>query len=198
MEFRENFQGRLLVVENESTTGKHTVEKVLLTGMFAESDVINSNQRKYPRKVLEDAVTRMQIEIDRNGPAFGLDGHPSENADMKLENVSHQITSLWQDEDAPNHFYVNLQVLPTSSGKNLWTILKHGGSVGLSLRGQGETKLELDAGQKIETVLPGFQISGIDAVLNPSFVNAKVDQNSQVFESLSTAPRLPEMQEAKD
>jgi len=198
MILKENFTGRLMVVEQESTTGKHTAEKVLLTGMFAESDVINSNQRKYPRKVLEDAVENLQIELDRNGPAFGLDGHPGENADMKLENVSHTINSLWQDETELSKFYVNLQVLPTTAGGNLWTILKHGGAIGLSMRGSGETKLELDAGQKIETVLPGFQILGVDAVLNPSFVNAKVDKNSQVFESMSTDPKLSQIQEARD
>jgi len=138
----------------------------------------------------------MQREIEITGPVFSLDGHPKNSDDLKIGNVSHSIAEVWADPDS-NEFHCNLQILPSTAGRNLWAILQGGGAVGLSMRGSGEVVTKKVEGEKVE-VVESFTLQGIDTVLSPSFTGARFNKDSIVGESLSTDVRLSAVQEAKN
>lgn len=184
MKLQEKFtKSRLMVVEQDKD-GKP--ESVLLTGLFAISDELSLSGRIYPQGVLESAVEQVQKTIDQNGPLFSGSGTHPQTGQLELPGVSHQVEAIWQNEDNTKEFYATLRILGTSQGRNLWILIKGGGSIGLSLTGSGQVTTETRNKQKVEVVQPGYSIHRIDASLPGSggFPQAKVNKNSQVFESL--------------
>ncbi len=141
---------------------------------FAESDVANANKRIYPHKVLSASVVSAQKRIDEGVSLYGSTNHVPE---MGVDDVSHRLLSVgMKGKDA----VAEAAILQTSKGKNLLEILKGGGSVGVSMRGTGNTR---PLAEGLVEVCDDHVLLGVDIVLSPSF-DAHISA-ANIFESAS-------------
>jgi hypothetical protein len=135
-----------------------------LKGMFAEADMINGNGRIYPQAVLESAVQSFKEKA-----LTGMDGHPHMFSAGSYRDVALKFEDAWLKE---KQAFCKVKVLDTSAGKDLRVIAEEGIPIGLSMRGYGEEKFDKEL--KANVVQEGYQLAGIDAVLEPAFEQAKV------------------------
>lgn len=139
---------------------------------FATSDVPNRNKRIYPHRVLSASVTAAQKKIAGGESLYGSLDHKTE---MGVNDVSHRLLSLAMNgKDA----VAEAAILNTDRGRNLQEILKGGGSVGVSMRGTGNTK---PLGEGLVEVCEDHVLLGVDVVLSPSF-DASISA-ANIFES---------------
>lgn len=142
---------------------------------FMYADVVNANKRVYPKRVIDKAVAAVAERVKIGGSIFGSSGHPEK--DLQLDDVSHLIESVWVEGNAA---WTAAKILPTSKGKNLSTIIEHGGTLGVSARGLGNMRKR---GDGVDEVQEDYVLLGVDFVLNPSFGIHVSKEN--VFESVS-------------
>ena len=135
-----------------------------LKGMFAEADVKNSNDRMYPKGVLETAIKGFKENI-----VTGLDGHPPINVAGSYRDIALKFESAWMEG---KRAFCKVKVLDTSAGKDLKVVASENIPVGLSMRGYGEEKFDKELGANV--VQDNYELAGIDAVLEPAFEQAKV------------------------
>lgn len=139
---------------------------------FAQSDLKNSNGRIYPRSLLQREIGRLQKEISLGG-FLGTADHPK-SGNTELGNVSHIVRKMWMDEGGRG--WAELGILDTQRGKDLKTIIKAGGRLGVSTRGFGT--MEKSTG----IVKDDYKLAGLDIVSNPSYKAGMFSQDS-IFES---------------
>lgn len=143
---------------------KETVEEegkkkniLKLKGPFLEADVRNKNNRIYPLTILQNEVKRYNDEMIAKNRAVGTCDH-EESPQISLDRISHIIESL---EMKGNIGYGVARVIDTPPGRILKTLVSEGIILGMSTRGVGELKED-------GTVKEGFQLLGVDAVLQNS------------------------------
>ncbi len=96
---------------------------------FAQSDEATLNDRTYSKALLGREINRVQNDIE-SGKFLGASSH-----DAKLDNVSHIVNKAWLDKNGQG--WMEAKIIPTTKGKNLMTIVKEGGAIGVSTRGFG-------------------------------------------------------------
>jgi len=148
-----------------------SIMKVLVP--FVQSDEKNGNGRIYPRALMQREINRVQADIS-DGKFLGSADHPVGNTELKF--VSHIVSKLSLDEKGTG--WAELKLLDTTQGKNLKTILKSGGTLGISSRGFGTFDKETSM------VKDDYMLTGLDIVANPSFSKGVFNQ-ANIFESLS-------------
>ncbi len=147
------------LLDIESTRLDEGVDGVLRMKIpFLSADKATANGRVYPLAVLKSAISKLQKKLVR-GLTYGSTSHPKER--IEVDDVSHSIEDIQLEGKT---CVATVKVLPTSRGKNLLAILRGGGKVGVSARGQGEVRTE--AGQGI--VKEGYELEGLDFCLNPA------------------------------
>ncbi len=139
---------------------------------FAQADQKNANGRIYPRSLLQREIGRLQNEITSGG-FLGTADHPKSGG-TELGNVSHIVRKMWMDEGGRG--WAELGILDTQKGKDLKTIIKAGGRLGVSTRGFGT----MDKSTGI--VKDDYKLAGLDIVSNPSYKAGMFSQDS-IFES---------------
>lgn len=117
------------IIMEGSTTGND----VHIHGIFAQSEVYNRNNRKYPYGVMVEAVRNAMIEITNEGGIFGELDHPA-GATVNLDRVSHVITDLKMEG---NNVIGRAKLLNTPMGLIGKELYKSGRRVGISTRGGG-------------------------------------------------------------
>jgi len=137
-------------------TERQERDYVVLRFPFLEANKPTSNKRLYPKAVLSKAIQEAQPQIQRSA-MFGSSAHRTQ---MELDDVSHLIQKLEMEGVLA---IAEAKVLPTTKGKNLQVILKHG-KLGVSARGVGTVKLE----KEVEIVQPDYRILGVDFVTSPA------------------------------
>lgn len=141
---------------------------------FAESDIVNSNKRKYPHKILSDGLDEAQKKIDAGSSLFGSCDHQDV---LHIADISHRLTKLeMKDKSA----WCEAAVLKTIRGNDLIAIIRGGGRVGASMRGTGSVTEGV--------VQSDWRLSGVDMVLGPSF-DVHVS-SANVFESEELNPAI--------
>ena len=133
-----------------------------------QADQPNLNRRTYPLSVVKAAVEDLRAKLKKR-TAFGSTKH--EDA-LELDQVSHVVEDISLDEKGLASAVV--RIFNTQRGRNLAAIIKGGGSVGVSARGQGEVKEGV--------VQTGYKLLGVDFTLDPSF-SFKVNKECAMFES---------------
>ena len=141
---------------------------------FTQCDSENANGRIYSKDIMQREVDRVQKDIDE-GRFLGTSDHPKSGA-TELDKVSHIVNKLEIDEKGQG--WASLSILDTSAGKNLKTILKSGGTLGLSTRGFGEFD------EKTKKVKENYRLSGLDIVSNPSYQKG-IFNATNIFESMN-------------
>jgi hypothetical protein len=79
------------------------------------------------------------------------------------------LIKIWRDSNIVKGI---LEIFNTTTGRELWVLIKAGVCIGFSLRGVGSDKYE-NGVMKIEG--KNFDLKGWDAVVDPSFVIAKIN-----------------------
>lgn len=152
------------VITEAAQDGKKTH---YIQGIFMQAEKPNRNGRKYPKSIMENEVQRFIEDAVKKNRAVGTLGHEA-TPKVSEDKVSHLITQLKMEG---NDVYGKAKVLNTQHGKELQALIEGGVSFGVSSRAVGSLKMI----NGINEVQNDFKISCVDAVLNPSAIDAWVN-----------------------
>jgi Prohead core protein serine protease len=144
-------------------------KKLWLKGTAVQGDVVNANERLYPRDEIANAVNTIMKRISEHGPVAGELDHP-EGLIISGQNVSHAIHSMRMEG---SDGYAEMLVINEGNGKIVRGMIEAGIALGVSSRGSGS----VDSKGRVSD----FEIVSIDIVTTPSAPNA---YPKPVFESL--------------
>jgi hypothetical protein len=164
-------------VLEEGVGGKQ--KDLYIKGVFAESEQLNRNGRIYPFAIMEAAIAKYVAEFVEKKRALGELSHPDGRPQVKPEFASHLVTELKMEG---NMVMGKAKVLNTPKGQILRGLLEGGVQMGVSTRALGSIKES--NGRTI--VQNDFQLFAIDAVSDPSAINAFVDAVNESQEWLVT------------
>lgn len=142
-------------------------KKYIIDGVFMQAEQVNRNRRVYPKKVLENAVSKYLTEYVNKGRAVGELNHP-DGPTINLDKVSHRITELsWNGNDVVG----KALILNTPMGNIVKGLLEGGCQLGVSSRGMGTVASKNGRSE----VNDDFTLSTIDIVQDPSAPSAFVN-----------------------
>ena len=173
--FNDLYNRPYLTILSESKTDG-SIMKILVP--FTQVDEKNANGRIYTRKVMEREVNRVSKDI-ADGKFLGSADHPK-SGNTELNSVSHIVKKMWIEKDGRG--WASLSILDTTAGKNLKTIIKSGGKLGISTRGFGTFSKETSK------VNDDYKLSGLDIVANPSYKAGTFSQDN-IFESVDLSEK---------
>ena len=139
------------------------------------ADVVNGNKRLYSADVIESMVKDWEPHLRESrgqGRLLNLTGeveHPSDKGKRHpeyLETVVHWDRLDWNGKSLS----IEGDLILTSKGRDVETLMKAGVNPGGSIRGFGESKFEKIKGEQIE-VVQWATLNAADLVADPSFVN---------------------------
>jgi len=140
---------------------------IYISGVFAQSNVINNNNRLYPNSVMDRAIMEYNREWVDTGRAIGEINHPSvHQPDMLTAAILITELSIRGDD-----VYGKAKVLNTAQGKHLKALLSDGVRIAVSTRGTGSLKKNKKG---INEVQNDYKIWAIDTVMSPGAPNAFV------------------------
>lgn len=157
-------------IEEKELEGKN----IKFSTPFMTSDSKNKNNRRYPFEILNTAIKNFSSKVEV-GKGFGADNHPA-SGNVNISDISHRITKVFMKDKVA---HIEGEILPGEKGKKILSIVNSGGVLGVSARGFGEMKKAKDGVNEIQK---GYQLAGIDFVVNPSENVATIDKGN-IFES---------------
>lgn len=153
-------------VLKESVEGKK-VQKI--SGPFLMFDKPNQNKRKYPEKIMTQAVEDYKKTCIDRKRALGELNHPEKRLSIDPERACIITESLEKDG---KYFYGTARVLSTPLGRLLGNLLDDDVRVGVSSRGSGKVQKQ----GEFTIVEEGFVLkAAADVVYDPSVADAFVD-----------------------
>jgi len=133
-----------------------------ISGVATVGDCVNNNGEVYPLAIWKADLPRLNSLITQ-GRLVGESEHPRDGR-TSLERTCMKMTKLWLD-GAKLMFEADL--MPTSTGVNVQTLVKAGIPVAISSRGNGKTQTTTWRGKDgVKVVQPGFQCHGFDCVIS--------------------------------
>ncbi|AUR85743.1 prohead core protein serine protease [Vibrio phage 1.081.O._10N.286.52.C2] len=160
-----------------------------IEGIFMQSNVVNRNGRRYPKKVMENAVSKYMQEQVNTNQALGELNHP-QRSNVDPAEAAIRITELHWDGD---NVLGKAIVLNTPKGQIVRALIEGGWVPGVSSRGLGSVK-QVDGINEVQD----FRLTvGVDVVWGPSAPSAYV---KPVTESNATAKtvKTEEITESND
>ncbi len=133
--------------------------KIYLKGIIQRAEVPNGNGRIYPKKVLQQQITRY-MQLVKNNMAVGQRDHP-ENDVLSIANISHLIKKIWWEG---NDVWGEFQITSNSIGKDIVALIKDGVVLATSSRALGS----LHRVDEHDIVQDDLEIIGWDLVVTPS------------------------------
>lgn len=168
-------QALSLIEETDGATdGARRVSAIGLT-----ANVVNANKRRYPRAVLERALSEINVmESVGQGRliATGEAEHPNDKGGRPalLETVVKWQAAQMQGDTV----LLDGLILPTAKGRDILTLIEHGVPIGVSMRGYGRSKATKEAGETVQEVQE-LKITGWDLVAEPSDPYARLLESRQ-------------------
>ena len=154
--------------------------KAIFRMQLQDANLVNSNRRMYPNKVLIEGMKNCEPLIKRKAFMSELDHPISDNplrqTTVALENVSHIIRDY---EFRGNKLFGEIETTSTPKGYILLGLIKDKAGIGVSMRGMAELKQEQD----YNVVMSPLTIISFDAVSRPSHVGSVIDFNEMRYES---------------
>ncbi|MBK65302.1 MAG: primosomal protein [Euryarchaeota archaeon] len=153
--------------------------RLVVSGVLQRAESKNQNGRVYPKEVLVREAKKYAQEFIKERRAMGELDHPDSSV-VNLQNVSHNILEMsWKGNDLVG----TVEVLSTPAGNILRELFKSGIKLGISSRGLGSIKNEVQG----DEVQDDFELIGFDFVSNPSThgaflrpVNESVDKSQKL------------------
>jgi hypothetical protein len=143
-------------------------KKYTISGIFAQAETLNRNQRVYPKEILEREINSHINEKVLDRRAYGELNHPA-HFQVNPDRISHRITELRFDG---NNVWGKANILDNACGKILESIIKDGGKFGMSTRAIGSIKKN---SKGLNEVQQDLKLSCVDAVIDPSGIDCWVD-----------------------
>lgn len=175
----ESVEQRIELAEAREGSASRPVKAVGLT-----AGAVNANRRRYPLAVVQSALQDYNAKLTESGGkgtllATGELEHPSQKGGRRslLETVV-RWTSAALDEQS--RIQLAGEIIPTSKGKDLITLLEAGVPVGVSMRGYGQLRPQEENGQVFDEVTQ-LAIEGWDFVADPSDPGGWVTESVQVY-----------------
>lgn len=168
--------------------GAGAEKKYYISGIFAQAELTNRNNRMYSKKILESAIDKYQPMIKARRAISELN-HPS-GPQVNPERASHLIESLtWDGNNVIGKAKVMVEM---PMGKIVKGLLDEGVQLGISTRGMGS----LVESNGLKLVQPDYMITAFDVVSDPSgpncFVNGLMEDAEWVYEAYSKSWVLAE------
>ena len=141
-----------------------------IEGIFLQANVVNRNNRLYPKPVLEKAIDRYMAEQVRTFQALGELNHPP-RAMVDPMQAAIIIEDMWWEGD---NVLGRARIIEGDHGPGdkLAANIRAGWKPGVSSRGLGKVKA---SGRGHNVVQEGFRLTvGVDAVWGPSAPDAYV------------------------
>lgn len=151
-------RANMVIESDEGTDGR---KSLYMKGIFIEGGVKNANQRVYPVKEIEQAVSTINEQIKGGYSVLGEVDHP-DDLKINLDRVSHMITDMWMDGPCGHG---KLKILPTPMGEMVKSMLEAGVKLGVSSRGSGDVS-------EASGHVSNFDIVTVDIVAQPSAPHA--------------------------
>lgn len=143
---------------------------LLLTGCFAEMDIVNNNSRFYTEDNYIQFVEDMKQRILETNGIFGTLEHP-ENYATNAKEISHKVVDIWYDKQLKKVFGTIL-VLNTPNGLIVKEVYESGSWLSISARGGGK---EIDQPNGTKKSVLQIMVT-FDIVTHPGFSNAAMDK----------------------
>ncbi|AGB07002.1 hypothetical protein [Vibrio phage XZ1] len=160
-----------------------------IEGIFMQSNVVNRNGRRYPKKVMENAVSKYMKEQVNTNQALGELNHPS-RSNVDPAEAAIRITELWWDGD---NVMGKAIVLNTPKGQIVRGLIEGGWVPGVSSRGLGSVK-QVDGINEVQD----FRLTvGVDVVWGPSAPAAYVKPVTESNEAAKSV-KTEEITESND
>jgi hypothetical protein len=179
--------GSVEVIEEATSEGKP--KKVKVRGHFGNVGIATANKRLYPKTLWEREISRLEKNMS-DRLVFGELDHPSDGRTL-LNRVSHIITGLKIDGD---QIIGEAEILDTDAGRNLQALLKAGCKVGISSRGYGSVKPNMNGE---DVVQDDYKLVSFDFVADPAagaFPRVFIESKGQRMEAKNlTVEMLSEM-----
>ena len=169
-------QSHEIEIQSEGTGDK---KQFYIEGIFAQAEKKNRNGRIYRKNVLEESVNKYVENYVKTRKAVGEMSHP-QRLNVDFERATHLVTNLMFEG---NDVIGKARVLTTPLGQVVRGLLESGVAVGVSTRGAGEIQMVED----VKYVKPGFQMTAIDVVSDPSAHDAWVDGIMEGVQWVQTA-----------
>lgn len=188
----ETIEQTLTLAESQGEQGGP--RRVKAIGITA--DVVNGNGRRYPRRVLAEAVYRLNSHLhESNGQgnliATGEAEHPSDKggrANILETVVKWGAASL----DSAGKVLLEGVILPTAKGRDVQVLVENGVPIGVSMRGYGSSKSVQVNGETVQEVTE-LTIRGFDLVAQPSDPNGAIIESAPQEDSKQQeAPKVTE------
>ena len=128
---------------NESM--KENNGKLVVRGVLQRAESKNQNGRVYPKDILVREAKKYTDEFINERRAMGELDHP-ESSVVNLQNVSHNVRKMHFEGD---NLLGTVEILTTPSGNILRELFKSGIKLGISSRGMGSVKDNVNVKKKI-------------------------------------------------
>ena len=165
---RELFETKIKILAEKKTKDGDTMQ---ILAPWIVTGKMNKNKRLYPLALIQREIAKAQAKI-KAGALISSADHPAVHT--SLADASHIIRKL--ELDSAGKGWMEASILPTIKGKNVMTIIKAGGQLGISARGAGT----VDPSGKVND---DYELLGIDFCTSPSEPEAVFDK-SNVCESV--------------
>lgn len=144
-----------------------------INGVFMQSEIVNKNNRRYRKDIMEKEVNRYVKEMVEDRRAYGECDHPP-GPTIKLKDSAILIKELKMDG---NNVIGKARVMDTPGGQIIKAVIEAGANLGVSSRALGSLKADKTG---IMEVQEDFHlITAADCVSNPSahqaFVNGLME-----------------------
>lgn len=142
-------------------------KKFYIEGIFAQSEVVNRNKRRYPEEVLTNEINRYLKENVQMNSAWGEMNHPS-GPNINGDRICLRIVDL-KKEGTDFH---GKALLTGPYGPVVRGLIEDGGRLGVSTRALGSVK---PLAEGINEVQKDLRLLAVDCVTDPSAPNAYVN-----------------------
>lgn len=161
---REEVNQPVKLLVEDTKEGK---KNYFIEGVFLQSEMLNKNNRMYPKAILAREVDRYVREYVTPKRAFGELGHP-DTPTVNLDRVSHMIVDLHEEG---NNFIGKAKIMDTPMGRIVKNFMDEGATLGVSSRGMGSLKPMKEA-QMVQDDY--YLATAADIVADPSAPDAFV------------------------
>ena len=158
----------------EASGAQGAVRRIRISGLMT-AGMVNGNGRRYPASVIGAAVDAWRTHLHESAGQgrlkilTGEADHPDDKGNRRAQFL--ETVVKWTDVrfDGTN-VEVTGELIPTSKGRDVLTLMEAGVRPGGSVRGFYDSKPVREGGQAIEEVT-WCEITGADLVGDPSFAN---------------------------
>lgn len=156
-------------------------------GIFQRYDEYNDNGRMYEKALWDRCLNEESwVKSLSSNSVIGIIEHPENGITTLRDPLSHIVTKAWDNNDGT--IWGEAIILDNPDGQKIASILKAGGTIGISSRGEGE--VEVVKGKKQHRVIPeSFSLRTWDFVFDNSVHGARVSPfKEESIEQKKTEP----------